>query len=310
MSEYEHLFGPVPSRRFGRSLGVDLVPMKTCGFSCVFCQLGATECTTVVRREYVPTQEVLHELRDWLASDETADCITLAGSGEPTLHSAFGDVFDFVRKHSSVETLLLSNGSLFFLQEVRTAAAKADIVKVSVSAWDQESFELVNRPHPDLQFDKVMGGLRKFRAEFDGRLLVEVFILDGANSDRGDMKKIARLVKDIGPDAVHLNTAMRPPADLSARPVAAEALEALADLFEPRAEVIADFTGSPTPGGNASLTQDSVLSILRRHPSTSQQLATMFGVEAGVVDEELHELSRANLVKKTVEKDQAYYSAI
>jgi wyosine [tRNA(Phe)-imidazoG37] synthetase (radical SAM superfamily) len=284
--------------------------MKTCGFSCVFCQLGNAECTTVTRREYVPTQEVLAELQHWLATDESADYVTLGGSGEPTLHSAFGDIFDFLREHSAIQTLLLSNGSLFFLPEVRESAMKADVVKVSVSAWDQGSFELVNRPHPDLVFEDVLSGLRSFRKAFGGRLLVEVVLLDGLNSERGDVEKIAHLVEDIAPDAIHLNTTMRPPADLSARPVSREHLDGMTALFTPTAEVISNFVAGPASRGNAALTGEHVLALLRRHPSTFAQLATIFGVTEDAMNEHLRDLSADHLVETTIDRDQTYYCAI
>jgi wyosine [tRNA(Phe)-imidazoG37] synthetase (radical SAM superfamily) len=156
MEEYKHIFGPVPSRRLGRSLGVDLTPYKTCTQDCVFCQLGRTPNKTITRREYVPIGKVLDEIEEWLRRDGKADHITLSGSGEPTLHSCFGEVLGFVRNNSAIKAVLLTNGSLFHLPEVRREALKAHIVKVSLSAWDQASYGWVNRPHPDLDFKQLM----------------------------------------------------------------------------------------------------------------------------------------------------------
>lgn len=139
MQKYQYLFGPVPSRRLGRSLGVDLTPYKTCTLDCVFCQLGRTTKKTVTRQEYVPTDRVLAELEQWLKSDGKADYITLSGSGEPTLHSRFGEVLEFIRANSKIPAVLLSNGMMLYLPEVRAAAAYANVLKVSLSAWDQMS---------------------------------------------------------------------------------------------------------------------------------------------------------------------------
>ena len=133
----KHLFGPVPSRRFGRSLGVDLIPFKTCGFDCIFCQLGHTTRKTLKRKEYVPVDQVIEELADWLKTEGQADYITLGGSGEPTLNSEFGRVIDFVRNATTIPVALLTNGSLLSNPEVRVQAAQANVVKVSLSAWDQ-----------------------------------------------------------------------------------------------------------------------------------------------------------------------------
>lgn len=133
MKKYNHLFGPVPSRRFGRSLGIDLTPYKTCSFDCIFCQLGKTTVKTLERREYVPAAEVIEELDDWIKSGGEADYITLSGSGEPTLHSRFGEIIEFARGASSIPVALLTNGSTLGIPEVRAAAAKADVVKISLS---------------------------------------------------------------------------------------------------------------------------------------------------------------------------------
>ena len=143
VKQYQHLFGPVPSRRFGRSLGVDLTPYKTCTFDCIFCQLGRTTNQTFDRKEYVPVREVIDELDNWIKSSGEADYITLAGSGEPSLHSRFGEVIEFVRRSSSVPVALLTNGSLLKYADVRTAASNANVVKVSLSAGTQALFEYI-----------------------------------------------------------------------------------------------------------------------------------------------------------------------
>ena len=132
---YHHLFGPVPSRRFGRSLGVDLTPHKTCSQDCVFCQLGPTLKKTVIRGAFVPTEDVRRELTLWRRSDDWAKYITLSGSGEPTLHTEFGEVLDHIRMTAKAPAVLLTNGSLFGLADVRESACRADIVKISLSAW-------------------------------------------------------------------------------------------------------------------------------------------------------------------------------
>ena len=153
MGDYKYLFGPVPSRRLGRSLGVDLTPHKTCSLDCVFCQLGRTTEKTIARQEYVPTDKVLAELAEWLDRDGQADYITLSGSGEPTLHSGFGKVLEFIRSKSVIPAVLLTNGTMLQLPEVREAAACANVVKISLSAWNQASYEWVNRPHNQLRFE-------------------------------------------------------------------------------------------------------------------------------------------------------------
>ena len=235
---YRYLFGPVLSRRLGRSLGVNLVPCKTCSFDCIFCQAGNTTNLTLERREYVPILDVIAELDLWLKNCGTADYITLSGLGEPTLHSRFGDILEAVHEKCSIKAALLTNSSLLYIPEVRRAAAKADMVKVSLSAWDQPSFEDINRPHPQLTFQRVLDGIREFRAEFTGELWLEVFVLFRVNANESAMEKIARLVSTIHPNRIHLNTVARPPAEHYAIPVSEASLEKFAYLFKPAAEII------------------------------------------------------------------------
>ena len=276
MRSYRYLFGPVPSRRLGRSLGVDLVPLKTCSANCVFCQLGRTPQTTLERRDYVPIAAVLAELNDWRQRGEEADFVKLAGSGEPTLHLHFGQVLDFVRSAGRFRSALLTNGTLFHLPEVRQAACQADLVKLPLSAWDQASFERVNRPHPSLQFEQIVEGYRSFRRAFRGEIWMEVFLVGGLNAEAEDVAKIARLAATIAPDRIHLNTAVRPPAEALALAVPEPRLRELAAGFQPPAEIIAEFstrcaTRRPADAG-------AWLALLRRHPATAGQMAQAFGV--------------------------------
>jgi len=235
---FTYLFGPVPSRRLGRSLGVDLTPRKTCTFDCVFCQLGPTTHKTVQRQAYVPTAAVIAELTQWLHAGGTADYITLAGSGEPTLHADFGAIIQFLRAATTIPVALLTNGSLLGDPAVRAAAAQANVVKASLSAWDQPSFASINRPHAALTCAAVVEGLRQFRTAFSGTLWLEVFIVWGMNSIPMDVQAIARLAQTVHPDLVQLNTAVRPPAEEFVQALPRARLEELAALFDPPAEVI------------------------------------------------------------------------
>lgn len=305
LSAYEHLFGPVPSRRLGRSLGVDLTPFKTCSFDCIFCQLGRTTNHTLVREEYVPVAAVLAELGDWLEQDGQADYVTLAGSGEPTLHCHFGEVIDFVHANSQIPVALLTNGTTLADPEVRRAAAKADVVKVSLSAWDAASLERVNRPCPGITLKDLVEGQWRFRQEFRGQLWLEVFLLLGINSLPHEVSHIAELVNVIGPDRVQLNTAVRPPAESYARPLPAEELAELARRFDPPAEVIAEF--SANPAADVRATEEMVRSMLRRRPCTAAQIAEVFGLHPNEVAKYIGKLLRTNHIRAEKRADAVYY---
>ena len=306
MGTYKYLFGPVPSRRFGRSLGIDLNPYKTCSLDCVFCQLGRTTDKTVTRKEYVPTQDVLFELESWLKNDGVADYITLSGSGEPTLHSRFGEVLRFIRENSEISALLLTNGTMLHLPEVREGASFADIVKVSLSAWDQASYAWVNRPHPRLRFQELIKGQKGFRYEFTGELWMEVFLVKGMNSMRDDVLKISELAKQIGPDRVQLNTAVRPPAEDFAEALSKKYMETLTHLFQQKTEVIADFKAKKTAGVRAN--QETIFSMLQRRPCTADQIADAFEMHLNEVSKYIGILMRNNQIHMERKNSSVYYA--
>jgi wyosine [tRNA(Phe)-imidazoG37] synthetase (radical SAM superfamily) len=306
--KYRYLYGPVPSRRFGRSLGVDLTPYKTCSLDCVFCQLGHTVRKTVTREEYVPTHAVLAELEEWLIMDGTADYITLSGSGEPTLHSRFGEVLKFIRANTAIPTVLLTNGTMLYDYEVREAACCANIVKVSLSAWDQASFAWVNRPHAHLDFDQVIEGQKAFCTQFKGQIWMEVFLIGGINSMPKNVRKIAALAKDIAPDRIQLNTAVRPPSEDFVTALSKDQLLALTHFFEPTAEIIAEFSRIYSKPVRAN--QETVLAMLQRRSCSSEQIAQVFGMHLNEVLKYLGELMRTNRVRTEHRNSTMYYVAI
>ena len=306
--KYRYLFGPVPSRRFGRSLGVDLTPYKTCSMDCIFCQLGRTTEKTVARKEYVPTDIVLSELKDWLNKDGEADYITLSGSGEPTLHSRFGEVLEFIRANSKIPAVLLSNGTMLNLPEVRAAAACANVVKVSLSAWNQVSYGWVNRPHPQLRFDHLIKGQKDFRAQFKGQVWMEIFLIAGTNSTPANVRKIADLAKEIGPDRIHLNTAVRPPSEDYATALSEKRMEALTDLFHPTAEIIAEFKAKHSNHVRAN--QETIFSMLQRRPCTADQIADVFDMHLNEVSKYLGKLIRTGQIRSELKKRAIYYSVV
>ena len=306
MGDYKYLFGPVPSRRFGRSLGVDLTPYKTCTLDCVFCQLGRTTKKVITRQEYIPIDGVLAELGEWLKKGGKADYITLSGSGEPTLHSRFGEVLEFIRSKSAIPAVLLTNGTMLQFREVRDAAACANVVKVSLSAWDQASYRWVNRPHPQLQFDQLIEGQRTFRALFKGQLWMEVFLVGGINSMPDDVRKIAAIAEEIGPDRIHLNTVVRPPAEDFATALSKKQMEVLVNLFQPTAEIIAEFRAKYA--NNMQVNQKTIFSMLQRRPCTADQIADIFGMHLNEVSKYLGKLIQTDQISTERKNNTVYYA--
>jgi len=305
---YKYLFGPVPSRRLGRSLGVDLVPFKTCGFDCIFCQLGRTTNKTLKRREYVPVDKVIEELDEWLKTQDSADYITLSGSGEPTLNSEFGRVIEFARNVTTIPVAVLTNGSLLIDPEVRAQAAQANVVKVSLSAWDQFLFEHINRPHRDIEFKRLIEGQWLFRETFKGELWMEVFLVWGTNTTTKDVSKIAELVKAIGPDKVQLNTSVRPPCEEFAYAVPEDQMGALAKLFDPPAEIIAEYSSDSSAKVRAN--EADVLDMLERRPCTLDQICRVFGLHRNEASKYLGKLTRTKQAQEHRKAGEIYYSGV
>jgi wyosine [tRNA(Phe)-imidazoG37] synthetase (radical SAM superfamily) len=302
--DYQYLFGPVPSRRFGRSLGIDLTPHKICSLDCVFCQLGRTPAKTLQRKAYVPIDAVIAEISAWLNAGGTADYLTLSGSGEPTLHSRFGEVLAFLRDQP-IPSALLTNGTLFGRPAVRRAARLARVVKVSLSAWDQKSFEWVNRPHRALEFAQVVDGITRFREGFKGQLWLEVFLLAGINAMVAQVQKIARLAKGLRPDRIHLNTTARPPAENFAAAVPTAQLEVLAGLFDPPAQVASAFRIRRSQKGSAD--EAKILAMLKRRPCTIKQIEAAFGLHINEVSKVLGQLMRHDQIRADMKNQEVYY---
>jgi len=288
---YRYLFGPVPSRRLGLSLGVDLNPVKVCTENCVFCQIGRTTKLTMERKEWVPTGKVLAEFDRWVAAGNKADYVTLSGSGEPTLHSRFGEVLRHVKGLGKFKTALLSNGSLMWMPEVRRDAAEADVVKVTLSAWDEASFQRIHRPAAGLTFERLLEGERALRDEFHGQLWVEVMLLPGYNDEPQQVRAIAEQVKLVRADAVHLNTTTRPALAGVEIPRVPEAfLRTVASWFSPKAEIPV-FTGKAV--SSAEMSDAALLDLLARHPITVEALAESAATEVTAVERRLAPLVAA-----------------
>ncbi len=301
-----HVFGPVPSRRLGRSLGVDLVPYKTCTYDCIYCQLGATTCKTLERREWAPLDDVLEDLR--AALDTRPDFITLSGSGEPTLFSKLGDLIGGIKDLTDVPVAVLTNGSLLSVPEVRAGLLEADLVVPSLDAGNERLFRIVNRPHEDIAFDRMVEGLTAFRQEYGGRYWLEVLLLGGITAVPAEVEQIADIAAKIGPDRVHLNTATRPPAEKSALAVQKAELQRLAAAFDGTATVVADYPATAQQGEFAARRED-VLNLLRRRPCTVDDIAGGLGLHRNEVVKYVQELVDERLLSASTSDGRVYYAA-
>jgi wyosine [tRNA(Phe)-imidazoG37] synthetase (radical SAM superfamily) len=301
-----YVFGPVPSRRLGRSLGIDVVPFKTCTYDCIYCQLGRTTCKTVERKEWVPLKDVLCEVESRLSS--RPDYITLSGSGEPTLFSGLGALVDRIKGMTGVPLALLTNGSLLGQPGVRREIQDVDLLMPSLDAGDEMTFRHINRPHDAISFDQVMEGLVASREACRGQYWLEVFLLAGYTDVEAEIQKLVRCVDRINPDRVQLNTVTRPPAERFAEGVSQERLAEVAAWFNAPTDVIAGHRHM-WEQGLCSASRSDILNLLQRRPCSVEDIAAGLGMHQNEVVKYVEALQAEQLLETTWTSGKRYYRA-
>lgn len=303
-----HVYGPVPSRRLGRSLGVDLVPYKTCTYDCVYCQLGRTTDLTVERRAHVDADAVLEEIECALGSVQRPHYITLAGSGEPTLDLGIGDIIAGIKGFSDVPVAVLTNGSLLWMAEVRDALMGADLVIPSLDAGDRSWFYRVNRPHSSIDFEAMVEGIETFTRAFTGEVWLEVMLLAGATGTPEQVAAIAERVRRIAPDRVQLNTAWRPPAEASVHPLPDVRLERFASAFPGMVDIVAERPERLLESaGAAGIEDDDILTLVSRRPCTLEDIADGLGAHVAEVLKHLDALRTAGRVTTSAREGRTFW---
>ncbi len=262
-----HVFGPVPSRRLGQSLGIDPVPLKTCNWNCVYCQLGRSNPMTNIRKTYFPSDEILAEVKEALSSHKPGeiDWVTFVGSGETTLHDEIGKMIHEVKLMTPLPVAVITNGSLLYRPEMRKELLEADAVLPTLDAGNEELYKKINRPHPEFTFQRQVEGLKSFRRMYRGKLWVEVMLVGGVNDTEAALTELAALLAEIKPDEVHILQPDRPPAETWVRPADEEGLLRSRAILGKIAKVIPPAKGLFDLGGNENLV-DSIVGIITRHP--------------------------------------------
>lgn len=238
----KYLSGPIPSRRLGISLGIDLLKSKICSFDCIYCEVAVTVNQTMERKEYVPADEVLAELREYLVENfNTLDFITFSGSGEPTLHSRIGYIIQEIKKMTDIPVCVLSNSTTIINESVRRDLLNANLVKFSVDAVSDDLVELVDKPLPGFKIQSVIDSIAEFKKEFGGLLWLEILLCKGINDTDDEFAKLVKMVKYINPDKVHINTVARPSMAYTVLPAESERINKLAALIGDKADIIQPF---------------------------------------------------------------------
>jgi len=300
------VYGPVPSRRLGRSLGVDIVPFKTCTYDCIYCQLGRTTNKTVQRASLAPVDEVVREVEERLQRIPLPDYVTISGSGEGTLHADLGDLVARIKRITDVPVAIVTNGSLLFRTEVREACFGADLVIPSLDAGDDSMFRYVNRPHESVAFDQMVQGLADFRKEYDKEIWLEVFLLGGVTATTAEVLKIKEQTDRIQPDKIQLNTVARPAAEEFAFPVGRDELEQLCKLFGKGAEVIASFAPHRQME-EFKARRDDIMALLARRPCSLDDVANGLMLNRSQLLKHLNDLASQGLIKYTYRDGHVYY---
>lgn len=268
-----YVFGPVPSRRLGQSLGIDPVPLKTCNWNCVYCQLGRSKPLVNKRSEYYPAEEIIGEVEKTLAAHQPGEInwVTFVGSGETTLHARLGWLIRQVKKLTDIPIAVITNGALLYQPSMRAELAAADAVLPSLDAGNPHLYRKLNRPHPAATFKRLVDGLVQFRREYKGKLWVEVMLVNGFNDTEEALMEIATHLKQIKPDEVHILQPDRPPAEPWVHPADEEGVLQAQAILGDAARTIHPAAGQFDFSSDTNL-EDAISGIITRHPIREDEL--------------------------------------
>ncbi|MDR0932189.1 MAG: radical SAM protein [Victivallales bacterium] len=312
----KYVFGPVPSRRLGLSLGVDLVCPKTCSLNCIYCEAKETTNLTTERKEYVPIKEVIAELDEVLREKPKIDFVTFSGAGEPTLNSKIGNVVDFLKNsYPEYKICLLTNAIGLGDPEVRRQIADIDLIVPSLDASNAQEFKQINRPASGIDFDRFVGDMTDFCRTTKSVVNLELFIVPGINDSDESIARFAKIIKEMQVDLVQLNTLDRPGAVDGILPSTAENTRRFIIAFEPfvRVEAIGHFryrTPETTTESNLLCgTEKRILDLISRRPATILDLQTALCKPENELEHILKKLFNAGLLEMQKEERGVFYAA-
>jgi wyosine [tRNA(Phe)-imidazoG37] synthetase (radical SAM superfamily) len=301
-----YTYGPVPSRRLGFSLGIDIIPLKTCSLNCIYCQLGPVVQKTIQRKEYFLPSEILSQVKKKLSSGQRIDYITFSGSGEPTLNKTLGKLIREIKKTTSIPVAILTNSTLLSQKSVRSALMDADLVVPSLDAATQEIFVKVNRPHPSLNVEEIMQGLRKFSQEFKGSIWLEIMLVKGVNDSLNHIRKLKEAIDKIKPEKVQINTVIRPPAEKYARPLSLKDLENIKKILGKNCEIIVESYREGQISTPEKL-EGAILSLIQRRPVTIAEISASLGKGKDKIKKSLDSLLAEGKIKSVTHKGFKFF---
>lgn len=309
---YKYIFGPVPSRRLGLSLGIDLIPHKYCSLNCVYCECGCTTDLTVQRKEYISHKAVIMELDHYLQNNPPPEYVTFSGSGEPTLNSRIGDVLRFVKQeYPDIRTALLTNGTLLTDEQVRKDICPVDLVLPSLDAASDSTFKKINRPHQTLTIENHIAGLEQFRKDYSNTLTLEVFILSGFNDNENELKLLKNAFDRIQPDMIQLNTLDRPGTESDIKACNREHLQQIIDYWGvENAKIIAAAPDRKKSKAYRTDIEAAILETISRRPCTSDDLVITLGLHLLEIKKYLDVLEKNNQIETIQQSRGIFYQVL
>lgn len=306
---YKYLFGPVPSRRLGMSLGVDLVPAKVCSLDCVYCEVGKSTKLTLERREYIPYAGIVAELNDYFANNPDPDYFTFSGSGEPTLNSRIGDVISFIKQHKPhIPIAVLTNANLLYDAQVRSELMQADLILPSLDAATQATFNKINRPPAELSVAMHVQGLIDFSREFTGKIWLEVFILPGYNDSTAEILALKEVIEQVQPDSIQLNTLDRPGTISGLHGASRSELKRVSKLLDfDNVMIIAAPPQRKHIKSYRSDAEAAILETIARRPCTLDDIEQILGLHRSEINKYLDVLEAEQKIEVVEQQRGAFY---
>lgn len=271
-------FGPVPSRRLGRSLGVNNIPAKICTYSCIYCQLGSTIKKQVERQSFYKPERIFREVQELFGQaeerGEKVDYLTFVPDGEPTLDTALGEEISLLRE-LGVKIAVITNGSLVDRVDVRRDLSMADLVSLKVDAFSENVWREVDRPHSSLNYSHILEGMVKFAHEFEGELITETMLIHGVNDYDGEIGRVAEFLVNLKPEKAYIAIPTRPPAENWVKPASEHVINLAYQKFserlgENRVEYLIGYEGDSFASTGEFV--EDLMSITSVHPMREDAL--------------------------------------